>query len=127
MGILGTVFDSCAVGAQDAGAPITKMTVMLGGPYGMPDSDDPAFLDRLLRELARQLAGPPLPRPLLVRVHRHAACIPTPAVGHEARMAELRGAVGKYWGACAEVVGAEVGGVSVGACIEMGRSVGREW
>ncbi|EED78065.1 predicted protein [Postia placenta Mad-698-R] len=127
MGILGTVFDSCAVGAQDAGAPITKMTVMLGGPYGMPDTDDPAFLDRLLRELARQLAGPPLPRPLLVRVHRHAACIPTPAVGHEARMAELRGAVGKYWGACAEVVGAEVGGVSVGACIEMGRSVGREW
>jgi len=138
LGILGTVFDSCALPTQDASADVTKVTVMLGGPHyasGLAapashtkdeDAPDPAFVRRLLPELARHL-GVRLPEPLLVRATTHEACIPTPTPGHVARMAEMRDAVRERWGEAAEVVGAGVGGVSVPACVEAGRMVGRGW
>ncbi|KZT70026.1 Protoporphyrinogen oxidase [Daedalea quercina L-15889] len=141
LGILGTVFDSCALPAQDAGAPATKITVMLGGPYyaheqrTLPSVDkkrntqDPEFAHKLLGELARHLGREreTIPEPLLVRVRTHEACIPTPTPGHEARMAVMRRAVKESWGEHAEVIGAGVGGVSVPACVEAGKRVGRGW
>jgi len=138
LGILGTVFDSSALAAQDTDVdgdllPITKMTVMLGGPHPVSsaDQESPEFIEELLQQLSVHLSSSPnplpLPRPLLVRVHHHKSCIPTPMVGHEVRMTELREAVRRMWGGKAEVVGAEVGGVSVGACVEQGKNVGREW
>ncbi|KAH9836268.1 Protoporphyrinogen oxidase [Rhodofomes roseus] len=138
LGILGTVFDSCALPTQDpADAPITKVTVMLGGPYytrgrfAPPPVDGDGSLSseyvrRLLDELSRHL-GKQLPAPLLVRVRTHEACIPTPTPGHVARIAEMRRVVRESWGEAAEVIGAGVDGVSVPACVEAGRTVGRNW
>ncbi|CCM00243.1 uncharacterized protein FIBRA_02272 [Fibroporia radiculosa] len=133
MGILGTVFDSCSVPEQDADpdgvpAPITKLTVMLGGPYTLSTTDleSPSFIDRLLCQLSAHLSTN-LPQPLCTRIHVNQSCIPTPTVGHEKRMDELRKTVRREWGPQMEVIGAEVGGVSVSACVEAGRKVGREW
>lgn len=139
LGVLGTVFDSCALPTQDTGAPTTKMTMMLGGPYysARPSlapahsatEPDPEFVRALLDALAHHLGRPraSIPAPLLVRVRTHVDCIPTPTPRHEARMAQLRRAVRELWGEAAEVIGAGVGGVSVPACVEAGRRVGRRW
>ncbi|EIW54827.1 Protoporphyrinogen oxidase [Trametes versicolor FP-101664 SS1] len=136
LGMLGTVFDSCSLNGQDISfsadrrsPKFTKVTVMLGGPYG-PPSPDPSsaeFLPALLGALQQHLGHPePLPEPCLVRVRRHPDCIPTLTVGHVARMAELREAVREKMGQGAAVIGAGVGGVSVGDCIESGRRVALE-
>ncbi|KZP16894.1 Protoporphyrinogen oxidase [Athelia psychrophila] len=127
-GILGTVFDSAALAPQDAApaglAKLTKLTVMLGGPHPLtPAHTAPRAL---LAQLAAHL-GHALPAPLAVRVHRHVACIPTLGVGHVERMGELRAALGAAWAGRLEVVGAGVGGVSVGDCVEAGKRVGDAW
>lgn len=131
LGMLGTVFDSCALSAQDhqhsgpGSAPhFTKLTVMLGGPYGTPSppSSSAEFLPTLLDTLRQHLGRTePLPEPCAVRVREHADCIPTPTVGHVARMGELKAAVREQWGPRATVIGAGVGGVSLGDCVESGR------
>ncbi|KZT00496.1 Protoporphyrinogen oxidase [Laetiporus sulphureus 93-53] len=138
LGILGTVFDSSSLAEQDRGPAadkVKKVTVILGRPYSASAANlqSPTFIDRLLHQLAVHLAPNqdgeirPLPKPLFVRIHQHAGCIPAPTVGHERRMEEMRAAVREHWGERAEIVGAGVGGVSVGACVEMGRNVGKEW
>ncbi|KAI0641321.1 Protoporphyrinogen oxidase [Trametes meyenii] len=133
LGILGTVFDSCALGGQDipvstAQHPprFTKATVMLGGPYGDPSPDPqtaeflPALLAALQKHLGREKR---LPAPCIVRIRQHQGCIPTPTVGHLIRMEDLRAAVKEKWGENATVIGAGVDGVSVGDCVESGRRV----
>ncbi|KAI8972885.1 Protoporphyrinogen oxidase [Trametes punicea] len=136
LGILGTVFDSCALGGQDVSISadqrspkFTKITVMLGGPYGCPSPDpqSPPFLPALLTSLREHLGHDgPLPPPCLVRIRQHRDCIPTPAVGHVERMEELRAAVKEQWGRNAAVIGTAVDGVSVGDCIESGRRAALE-
>ncbi|KAI0754247.1 Protoporphyrinogen oxidase, partial [Daedaleopsis nitida] len=139
LGMLGTVFDSCALPTQDrypssASDPgpasrFTKLTVMLGGPYGDPSPapSSPAFVPALLDALRSHLGrSEPLPEPALVRVREHRECIPTPTVGHGARMAELGAAVRERLGPNAAVIGAGVGGVSVGDCVEAGRRAALE-
>ncbi|KAH9888069.1 Protoporphyrinogen oxidase [Cubamyces lactineus] len=136
LGILGTVFDSCSLGGQDVSCSadqrspkFTKVTVMLGGPYGppSPDPQSPRFLPELLTALQQHLGhDQPLPEPCLVRIRQHRDCIPTPTVGHLTRMVELRAAVRERWGDNAAVIGAAVGGVSVGDCIESGRRAALE-
>lgn len=134
--MLGTVFDSCSLSGQDISfsadrrsPKFTKVTVMLGGPYG-PPSPDPSsaeFMPALLGALQQHLGqSEPLPEPCLVRVRQHRDCIPTLTVGHVARMAKLREAVREKLGPGAAVIGAGVGGVSVGDCIESGRRVALE-
>ncbi|KAF8137439.1 hypothetical protein EV363DRAFT_1156281 [Boletus edulis] len=126
-GILGCVFDSSSTAAQDTPG-LVKMTVMLGGPY-ICGSVSPPQVDvpNLLSELAHQL-GRPLPSPLFVKVHSNTRCIPLYAVGHLQRMEELkRTLASEPWNGRLEVVGAGVLGVSVGDCVEAGRSVGRTW
>lgn len=142
--MLGAVFDSCALSGQDrhhydldpesgSRSRFTKLTVMLGGPYGAssPDPSSPAselvptLLDALRRHLGyRDSEG--FPEPCLVRVRQHWECIPTPTVGHVQRMAELGKAVRERMGPNAYVIGAGVGGVSVGDCVESGRRVALE-
>ena len=69
-----------------------------------------------------------LPEPLLARVHHHRDCIPTLMPGHLERMAELQEVLGgRPWEGRMEVVGAGVGGVSIGDCVEAGRRVGMGW
>lgn len=134
--MLGTVFDSSALSGQDhyptghsGEGKFTKLTVMLGGPYGTPSPapSSPEFLPALLEALQTHLGRrEPLPEPCLVRVREHRDCIPTPTVGHVARMGELAAAVKERWGPNAAVIGAGVGGVSIGDCVESGRRAAYE-
>lgn len=134
-GILGVVFDSCALSEQDAvsstppsslnAGNFTKLTVMLGGPYSNPSTSIPAILSHLRTHLG---LAQPLPEPVYAKMHHHKDCIPIPTVGHVQRMAELRAALeGAPWNSRLEVVGAGVGGVSVGDCVEAGRNVALRW
>ncbi|TRM61835.1 hypothetical protein BD626DRAFT_631469 [Schizophyllum amplum] len=132
-GILGCVFDSCALGAQDhmpGPTRYTKMTVMAGGPYmaGSAYQGGPPALDAVLRALAGHLDWPTVYEPVFSRVRENRECIPVPAPGHLERMAELKRALlGEEWRGRMEIVGAGVGGVSVGDCVEAGRWVGEKW
>jgi len=123
-GILGTVFDSSALFEQDTGH-LTKLTVMLGGPHPLTPSH--TSLPVVLNHLATHF-GQPLPEPLLMRSHSHVSCIPTLSVGHLERMDELRAVLKALpWNGRLEVIGAGVGGVSVGDCVEAGKRVGCMW
>ncbi|KAG6831299.1 hypothetical protein H0H92_011506 [Tricholoma furcatifolium] len=133
LGVLGTVFDSCALPFASKGeSEYTKLTLMLGGPYPVrvPTNDD-ELLSRVLAHLTQALQRP-LPPPVASRIWRRVNCIPTPLVGHVERMEELRSVLRESdgrgaWRGRLEVVGAGVGGVSVGDCIEAGRRVGAHW
>lgn len=119
--ILGCVFDSSSMSAQEApwSAGIVKMTAMLRKPL--------TSIPRLVEMLSEQL-GVRLPDPLIVKVHDNAHCIPLLRVGHLQRMQELSDVLrGEPWRGKLEVIGAGVGGVSVGDCVEAGRRAGRSW
>jgi oxygen-dependent protoporphyrinogen oxidase len=119
--ILGCVFDSSSMSAQEASwsADIVKMTAMLREPV--------TSIPRLVEMLSEQL-GVRLPDPLIVRVHDNAHSIPLLRVGHLQRMRELSDVLrGEPWSGKLEVIGAGVGGVSVGDCVEAGRRAGRNW
>lgn len=95
------------------------MTAMLREPV--------VSVARLVETLSQQL-GMRLPDPLLVKVRDNVHCIPLLRVGHLQRMRDLsRVLSGEPWGSKLEVIGAGVGGVSVGDCVEAGRRVGRSW
>ncbi|RPD58507.1 Protoporphyrinogen oxidase [Lentinus tigrinus ALCF2SS1-6] len=137
LGMLGTVFDSSALSGQDhyptangnAQGKFVKLTIMLGGPYGKPSPtpSSPEFLPALLNELQTHLGRrEPLPEPCVVKIREHQDCIPTPTVGHTTRMKELAAAVKERWGPNAAVIGAGVGGVSIGDCVESGRRAAYE-
>ncbi len=127
--VLGTVFDSCALGAQDeyasAESPrFTKMTMMVR----LQPSSLPITQERILQHLTTHLAPPtPLPEPVYFKAHDLRDCIPAPSVGHVKRMKELAEVLRKEWDGKLAVIGAGVGGVSVGDCIEQGRRVGEGW
>lgn len=128
--VLGTVFDSCSLGAQDEyPAPdsprFTKMTMMIRPNSSSADSvTQKSVLAHLTSHLEPRT---PIPDPVLFQVHTLRGCIPVPAVGHVQRMKALDSAIRKDWGQRLTVVGAGVGGVSVGDCIEQGRQVGSDW
>ncbi|KAJ7126568.1 hypothetical protein C8R43DRAFT_1134892 [Mycena crocata] len=127
-GILGVTFDSTALPGQDSLTPgerITKVTVMMGGPHRSPDTSLPVVLAHLQYHLNRRK---PLPEPLVTRTWHHKNCIPTPLPGHLERMQKLREALReKGWDGRMEVIGAGVKGVSIGDCVESGKTVGMEW
>lgn len=133
-GILGVVFDSEALSSQDIGPEaVVKMTVMLGGPHTLKPSD--IAVQGVLKHVAQQMGHKEgdlvtqlLMSPLYYKVHRQQECIPTLTVGHLKRMEELRGALQQDpWQGRMEVIGAGVGGVSFGDCVEAGRKVGLSW
>ncbi|KAF4564615.1 oxygen-dependent protoporphyrinogen oxidase [Pleurotus pulmonarius] len=124
-GILGTVFDSCSLAEQDRPSPAPiKVTMMLGGPYGHVDIPE----STLLSHLASHVRGVRLPKLLYSRIQYHQDCIPTFTPGHLERMGELRRVLREGpWKGRLEVIGAGVGGVSVGDCVEAGRNAGVHW
>ncbi|KAI6040920.1 hypothetical protein EDC04DRAFT_2673375 [Pisolithus marmoratus] len=126
LGILGCVFDSSSTAAQDSSDAVVKMTIMLGGPYvscSLPQVNVPNLLSELSTHLGRTL-----PEPILVKVHHNQHCIPLYSVGHSQRMEELEHVLASEpWAGRMEVIGAGVGGVSVGDCVEAGRNAGRFW
>ncbi|KAF8954755.1 protoporphyrinogen oxidase [Flammula alnicola] len=145
-GILGIVFDSCSLHEQDLphtedyynNAPHTKLTVMTGGPYpklplppqlvSSESTSIPPFIRSLLDKLEVQL-GRHIPDPVYWRIWNNEACIPTLLPGHLERMEEMQAVLHDSvgWNGKLVVVGAGVGGVSVGDCVEAGRRVGRDW
>jgi protoporphyrinogen/coproporphyrinogen III oxidase len=123
--MLGVVFDSCSLVAQDEGhAGFTKMTVMLGGPY--PTWTRETSIDNILRNLSQQL-GRTLPCPVHVSMHSHLGCIPVPGPGHLQRVEDMRRALSEHWEGKLDIIGAGVGGVSVGDCVRQGREAGKDW
>ncbi|KAF6747845.1 protoporphyrinogen oxidase [Ephemerocybe angulata] len=142
--ILGTVFDACSLGAQDTtssgkfgytDAEFTKLTVMVGGPYPLPklpsqlssenDTGTPGYIQNILKQLSTHLSRT-LPAPIYWRIQPNEDCIPTLLPGHGERMMELRSMLAEKFGGRLQVVGAGVGGVSVGDCVEAGRKAALE-
>lgn len=154
--MLGVVFDSCSLHEQDPSIKsdlhpqgnLTKVTIMTGGPYPIPttlplfsDTDynrqPPEFILSLVNQLSSHL-GRKMPLPIYWRLWNNEACIPTLRPGHLDRMEEVRSVLQAPshhgsslnhlgWDGRLAIVGAGVGGVSVGDCVEAGRRVGREW
>lgn len=119
LGILGTVFDSCALSAQDrAGSqPITKLTVMCGGPYHASSFSVEALVDELFRHLRR-----PKITPIHVGVHKQVDCIPLPLVGHLDRMSEVQRILAERpWNGRLSVIGAGVSGAGISDCVKAAR------
>ncbi|KAJ8516762.1 hypothetical protein ONZ45_g5976 [Pleurotus djamor] len=117
VGILGTVFDSCALAEQDTPlsstsrrkAPI-KVTMMLGGPYEHALAHE-IPVSTLLCHLSSHLGGVSIPEPIYSRIMHQKDCIPTPSPGHLDRMDELKRAINTGpWQGRLEVIGAGVGG-----------------
>ncbi|PPQ97630.1 hypothetical protein CVT26_002537 [Gymnopilus dilepis] len=129
----------------------TKLTMMTGGPYPqapLPPTLSstespmiPPFIRSLLDELKVQLRRD-IPDPIYWRTWNNEGCIPTLLPGHLERMEELKAHLGlpssasasqragtaeRGWNNRLVVVGAGVGGVSVGDCVEAGRHVGKNW
>jgi oxygen-dependent protoporphyrinogen oxidase len=124
-GILGTVFDSCSLHAQDTSTQLTKLTMMMGGPYPSPVSES-VSLPFIMRNLEEHLQRR-LPDPVFWKVWRNEECIPTLMPGHLERMEEMRNVLRDRWEGRLEVIGAGVGGVSVGDCVEAGKRAGERW
>lgn len=125
--VLGTVFDSCALGLQDEypfdDAPrFTKMTMMVRSSPSSPSVTEQYVLEKLTEHLQ---PSSPIPKPVFFQAHTMRGCIPPPSVGHVQRMEEMKRAAMEQWDGRLEVIGAGVGGVSVADCIEQGRQAGR--
>jgi oxygen-dependent protoporphyrinogen oxidase len=124
-GILGVVFDSCSLSAQDEGDPgFTKMTIMMGGPYPAATRNTP--IEQVLATVGKQL-GVTLPEPVHVSRHEQADCIPVPGPGHTYRVEEMRKTLREKWEGKLDIIGAGIGGVSVSDCVRQGREAGRHW
>jgi oxygen-dependent protoporphyrinogen oxidase len=127
-GVLGVVFDSLSLAAQDRARGYTKLTVMQGGPH--PRTDAHGSLEAIQAHLETTLGrkgGEPLPKPAFVRTWKHVDCIPAPQPGHLKHVKAMRDEVSAQFAGRLEVIGAGIAGVSVGDCVEMGRRVGRHW
>ena len=126
--IIGTVFDSCSLSAQDDPPIYTKITVMIKGEHPLPSapsaspSDIPDMIIDILSTLSTHLSTS-LPDPVLWRVHVNRQCIPTYTVGHRRRMEELENRTKEMWKGRLELAGSGLGGVSVADCIRAGRKV----
>ncbi|KAF9051632.1 hypothetical protein BJ165DRAFT_1365252 [Panaeolus papilionaceus] len=152
--VLGMVFDSCSLGAQDwdtdggegyyENGKWTKVTVMLGGPYGMPEAIPlapspsisaspsrqplPTQLQSLLSTLSTHLSRP-LPAPVYWKTWNNHRCIPTLLPGHQERVQQLRELIegdDRKGKSGIKIVGAGVDGVSVPDCVRSGRRAARE-
>ena len=129
--LIGVVFDSCALSAQDTypegdkgNQRFTKLTLMLKGISSWDVNEEE--LMKILTKHLRPVS--PLPRPVYMRVNTHSDCIPIPGVGHVQRMAELQTELKRgFWDERFAVLGAGVGGVSVPDCVEQGRIIASRW
>ncbi len=125
-GVLGVVFDSMGVKADEVEG-VTKMTVMMGGPYWdtYRSTSPPPLSD--LADLALshlQTVFPSLPAPIRSLPSLHHACIPTYLPYHGTRLRELHEAiVGSEWKGVLSLAGCGFGGVGVNDCVGGGWAV----
>lgn len=119
--ILGVVFDSCALAAQDQPGqnPITKLTLMCGGPYATSVTE--VSLDNLIDQLFSHLSRPRM-EPIHVREHDQKECIPLPLVGHLERMKMTKRIASEApWNGRLQIIGADVDGAGIADCVKAGR------
>ncbi|KAI8324145.1 Protoporphyrinogen oxidase [Martensiomyces pterosporus] len=118
---LGVVLDSCALPEQDAGANISRLTVMLGGTrfnelFGSPDTVTTAVLESAALETLRsQLGITAEPADIDATVDKN--CIPTYTVGYVSRLQKMHEWVLDRVGGRMSVVGAAYGGPAVPHCV----------
>ncbi|KAG0215044.1 hypothetical protein BGX33_001541 [Mortierella sp. NVP41] len=151
-GLLGVVFDSCAIPAQDQGQSrdqTLKLTAMIGGHMfdealsqhsSSSDSDSEAStstplsrgspseeeVEAFFAKTATDAVQKHLKidaTPELVKVHIHRECIPQYLVGHLQRMQTLDQSLRKDFDGLLAVTGAGYLGVSVNDCIKNAREV----
>jgi len=141
-GVLGVIFDSITLSGLDDPSlegRITKLTVMMGGPYWStypcsPNTDRPSPIaqnqDDLIQPALEHLRHvfPVLGKvePVLTVPRSHAHCIPTYLPGHLGRMKEVHGilAGGELAGKLS-LAGNGYGGVGVNDCIWSAERVAR--
>ena len=124
-GILGVVFDSTALpGVDDSDSmPITKLTVMMGGPYWStyPGANPIPEKDELVR-LARQHMTRVFPHlndvePVLQQGNLWKDCIPTYLPGHGERMRTLHEELSRSYDGRLTLAGNGYGGVGLNDCV----------
>ena len=132
--VLGVVFDSTALPGLDSPSlqdRITKMTVMIGGPYwstypASSTNSDPAttptsgeqLLEPALSHLRRIFPILDTVRPIVADPHLHLDCIPTYLPGHHRRLRELDRAIRTGpWAGILSLAGNGYGGVGVNDCV----------
>lgn len=130
-GILGVVFDSDAIPGQDEvneGEGVTKLTVMLGGPYlsSRPLPSDDECRERAVRALDHFLSIPcsiSTHPDTVVRSRMQPACIPTYLPGHYSRMRRLHEELRNSVDGLIAVTGASYTGVSVNDVVHQARRI----
>ena len=132
-GVLGVVFDSTAVpGVDDVGLDgrVTKLTVMMGGPYwsayGVSErpEDPESLVEPALRHLRRTLPALANIEPLVISPRLHVDAIPTYLPGHGQRLKEMDSALtnGPWYGKLS-LAGNGYGGIGVNDCVWSGEGV----
>ncbi|KAG0329073.1 hypothetical protein BG000_000214 [Podila horticola] len=145
-GLLGVVFDSCAIPGQDTGdsqGKTLKLTAMIGGhmfdtvahlPSSLAPGDSKAKASKVdrkqLEAFFAKTATDAVKKHLkidteadLVKVHIQKECIPQYLVGHLERMQTLDQELRKDYDGLLAVTGAGYLGVSVNDCIKNAREV----
>ncbi|CAO3598003.1 unnamed protein product [Absidia cylindrospora] len=127
-GVLGVIFDSNSLGAQDKDNDVIRFTAMIGGSdwdlafsgTGGGDGDESArALDLAQEAMAKCLGVRAAP------VHHQAnilkQCLPQYMVGHRLRLRDLHSTMQKQMGHQLSVTGASYLGVSVPDCVKNSR------
>lgn len=130
-GLLGVVFDSCAIPSQDQGSTrgnVLKLTAMIGGHMfdqvvtNNKESSLEAFFESSAIERVKKHLNIET-TPEIARVHIHRECIPQYMVGHLQRMQSLDQMIREEYEGMLAVTGAGYLGVSVNDCIKNAREV----
>ncbi|KAJ3029507.1 oxygen-dependent protoporphyrinogen oxidase [Rhizophlyctis rosea] len=126
-GILGVVFDSCSLPAQDPKevGDVTRVTVMMGG-FVFEKHFGGASEERLLTTALNHVHESLKLQPddllsSLVSVQKD--CIPQYTVGHAERLGRLEGTLREDTGGRLMVVGSSFNGVGVNDCVQDARRV----
>ncbi|WWC64818.1 protoporphyrinogen oxidase [Kwoniella dejecticola CBS 10117] len=126
-GVLGVIFDSTAVPLSEDLKGVTKITIMMGGPYWSsykPTLQIPNTSEELISNSINHLETvfPILKekgiKPILKMGRVNYDCIPTYTPGHGGRMRELHHAIKEgEWGGRLSLVGNGYGGVGLNDCV----------
>ncbi|KAF9431420.1 oxygen-dependent protoporphyrinogen oxidase [Entomortierella beljakovae] len=130
-GLLGVVFDSCAIPSQDLGPSrdsCLKLTAMVGGHMFDQVVKDQSNedLESFFKNAAINAVEKHLQiksQPEIANVHIHRECIPQYMVGHLQRMQTLDQDLREEYNGMLAVTGAGYLGVSVNDCIKNAREV----
>lgn len=134
-GVLGVIFDSTALppNPPELGGQVTKLTLMMGGPYWAnysprisPPSDPEELLPLAIQHLNTIFPHLRNVKPILTVCNIHHNCIPTYLPGHGARLREMHEAIESgEWNGKLSLVGSGYGGVGVNDCVLSGVDVAR--